>query len=166
MKKVYLLVLFFLFLNAVYAQNLLAPSVISSAGGVSQFAAIQLEWTLGETAIGTVSETSRMYTVGFNQPLIVKQNLLSKNLNISSLIKVFPNPVKDILTVQIQLVNSNTAKIILSNIFGETITERSVKTPLSTINVPLQNLISGIYFLRVLDLNGNQLSNFKIIKAN
>ncbi len=160
------MVLFFLCFNAVYAQNLLTPSVISSAGGVGQYSAIQLEWTLGETAIGTVSETSRMYTVGFNQPIIVQQNLLSKNINNGSLVKVFPNPVKDILTVQIQLVHSNTAKIILSDIFGETMTERSVKTSLTTINIPLQNLIAGIYFLRVLDLNGNQLSNYKIIKAN
>ena len=166
MKKVYLLVLFFLFFNAVYAQNLLTPSVISSAGGVSKLADIQLEWTLGETAIGTVSETSRMYTVGFNQPIIIRQNLLSKNVINRSVIKVFPNPVKDILTVQIQLVNFNSAKIILTNIFGETITERSVNTALSTINIPLQNLIAGIYFLRALDLNGNLLSNYKIIKAN
>ena len=121
---------------------------------------------MGETAIGTVSETSRMYTVGFNQPIIIRQNLLSKNVINRSVIKVFPNPVKDILTVQIQLVNFNSAKIILTNIFGETITERSVNTALSTINIPLQNLIAGIYFLRALDLNGNLLSNYKIIKAN
>ena len=166
MKKVYPGVMFFLFFGSVKAQNLLTPTVISAAGGVSTNPNIQLEWTLGEAAIGSISATDRMYTVGFNQPLIVQRNLLSKNTFNSSRISVFPNPVKDILTVQIQLVDYNTAKIMLSDIFGQTMTEHTVSSPISTINIPLQNLIAGIYFLRVLDIKGNQLSNYKIIKAN
>lgn len=166
MKKIYLPVLFILLYGVINAQNILTPTVISAAGGVGKYSAIQLEWTLGEAAIGTVSQTNRLYTVGFNQPVIVQQNLISKNTINSPIIKVFPNPVKDILTVQIQLVTLNTTKIILSDIFGQSMTERSVTAKISTLNIPLQNLIAGIYFLRVLDTNGQQLSNYKIIKAN
>ena len=166
MKKLYLFVSVFLFFNIAKAQNISSPTVIAAAGGVSKFSAIELEWTLGETFIGTATSPERVYTVGFHQPQLVSEKITLPNDLYSSQITIYPNPVKNILTVQFRLDKYEKTKMILSDFLGRSIQERTVNAKIATVNMPVYNLIAGIYFLRVFDTKGNQISTYKIIKAN
>lgn len=166
MKKLYLFVSVFLFFSIAKAQNISSPTVIAAAGGVSKFSTIELEWTLGETFIGTATLAERLYTVGFHQPQLISQKVMLPNDIYSSQITIYPNPVKNILTVQFRLDKYEKTKMILSDFLGRSIQERTVTAKLATVNMPVHNLIAGIYFLRVFDTKGKQISSYKIIKAN
>lgn len=166
MKKVCLLFFGILFFSLAKAQTILSPTVIASAGGVSKFSTIELEWTLGETFIGTATSQERFYSVGFHQPQLISQKINMGNEITSSQITIYPNPVNNILTVQIRLDKYEKTKLILSDMLGRSMQERTVSGKIATVNMPVYNLIAGIYFLRVFDTKGNQISSYKIIKAN
>ena len=166
MKKVYLVLSFFSFFCIAKSQSILSPTVIAAAGGVSKFSTIELEWTLGETFIGKAISTDRLYTVGFHQPLLISQKLMLQNDFNSSQITIYPNPVKDILTVQITLDKIEKTKLILSDLLGRSIAERAVSAKIATVNMPVSNLIAGVYLLRVFDTKGIMITSYKIIKAN
>ena len=166
MKKVYLFVSVFLFFNIAKAQKILSPTVIAASGGVSKFSTIELEWTLGESFIGTATSSERLYTVGFHQPQLVSEKVMLPNDLSSSQITIYPNPVKNILTVQYKLDKYQKTKMILSDLLGRSIQERTVTAQIASVNMPVHTLVAGIYFLRVFDTKGNQISIYKIIKAN
>ena len=166
MKKMYLFFLVYPCFYSVNAQNNLSPTVIATAGGVSKFATIELEWTLGESFIGATSAVDRLYTVGFHQPKLISQKLKMQIENTSIQIVIYPNPVKNILTVQLKLDKSEKTKLILSDLLGKSIQERTVTAKIASVNMPVYNLIAGIYFLRVFDAKGKPISTHKIIKAN
>ena len=166
MKKMCLFFLVHLFFSSLYAQNNLGPTVIAAAGGISKFATVELEWTLGESFIGAAPSVDHLYTVGFHQPQLISQKLKMPNENSSYQITIYPNPVKNILTVQLRLDKYEKTKMILSDLLGKSIQERTVTAKIATVNMPVYNLVAGIYFLRVFDTKGKQISTYKIIKAN
>ena len=65
MKKFFLAFLFLLSYNG------LSQSVISSAGSSNSAGDYIISWTIGETAIATISSSSTTLTQGFHQPLLV-----------------------------------------------------------------------------------------------
>ena len=166
MKMVYLFISVFVFFSIAKAQNISSPTVIAAAGGVSKFSTIELEWTLGESFIGTATSAERLYTVGFHQPQLKGQKVILPTDNNTSQITIYPNPVKNILTVQFRLDKYEKTKMLLSDFLGKSIQERTVNARVATVNIPVHNLIAGIYLLRVFDTKGNQISSHKIIKAN
>ena len=166
MKNIYLCLVFFLISSIVKSQSILSPTVIATAGGVSKFSSIELEWTLGESFIGTASSPVRFYTVGFHQPSLIIQKIISENEIYSTQISLYPNPVKSILTVQLRLDKYQKTKLILSDILGRPLQDRTVIAKIATLNLPVNNLIAGIYFLKIFDTKGNPMGSYKIIKAN
>lgn len=82
----------------VRAQSLSA-SVIGSTGGHFASSGGSLSWTLGEIMTETYKQNRGFLTQGFHQPLMIRvtglEEVEEKNL------LVFPNPVRDILNLQI-----------------------------------------------------------------
>ena len=164
-------------LSTVNAQSL-SPNVISSAGGVDKSSNIQLEWTLGETSVGFASTTNRFYTVGFHQPVLIVRTVLPENDQVDyrkkseteetriQKINVFPNPVNNTLHIQLDLIKYMNLKIILADLLGRTLLEKSINGITTTTDISVTHLISGVYQLRIYDSNGILIRTYKIIKAN
>lgn len=76
--------------------------------------------------------------------------------NISS-INVYPNPVKDIATLDITLSESSTATIQVVDLMGRTVIDlgtKSFKEGQSSIELDTTNLSNGMYFVKINSNNG------------
>jgi hypothetical protein len=82
----------------------------------------------------------------------------SVNSAISSPVQIYPNPFKNVLTIENM---ENASKVEISNILGQTVyTNKSVETSLT---LSTNELNAGIYFVRVTDAN-NQVVTKRMVK--
>ena len=146
------------------AQTKLTPQIISSGGGISKFPGIELEWTLGEASIGAVASSDRLYTVGFHQPILVIPAKPELTASLGK-ITVFPNPVKDKLIVEVKKEISETFTLVLSDMHGRTLLQRTVTGISNIAEVPFLQVQPGIYLLRAYDSNKKLINTFKITKG-
>jgi hypothetical protein len=75
-------------------------------------------------------------------------------------LSVYPNPVMDRLTIEL---NSDNISIInVFNISGQNVISRQVGANSGKVNIDVANLNSGVYFIQV--ISGNQTTTQKLIK--
>ncbi|NRB62465.1 MAG: T9SS type A sorting domain-containing protein [Saprospiraceae bacterium] len=145
-----------------YSQSI-DRQVIGMAGDISSTANISISWTVGEVAVQRgplATPQGGSITEGFQQPHI---ELVSGQEN-SIQIKVFPNPVRDMLRVKVNGSILNTYRIDLLDNHGRTLRTWS-KIPVGTQQFSMANYPAGTYFLRVHnDLTGEAMEAHQIIK--
>lgn len=144
----------------VNAQSL-SPLVLSNAGNTVITPQIRLSWTLGEVAVARweALNHSGVLTEGFHQPSI---ELSNNNLSDLELVKIVPNPVRNLLNLNV-VANSETnyladlqdaqGKILIKNLNlkGKTEIDMSVYS-------------AGMYFLSIHSTTGVLLQNHKVVK--
>lgn len=101
----------------------------------------------GQLGAGRVN-LSKLFGKGTSTPL-------EENLDEASAIRLFPNPVQDLLTVE--LPQTGSGEMFLHNTLGQTM-YRSSFSHQQVLRVPTEDLVSGVYFLTV------QQGDEKIIK--
>lgn len=86
---------------------------------------------------------------------------MKENQNLSSTIKIGPNPTKGVLTITNEQLIEGKAQLFDVN--GKLLLEKNLE---AKINFDLTNYSNGIYFIKLFDQNGNENENFsqKIIK--
>ena len=158
--------------NYTFCQKL-SPEVISSAGDISKTASVSLEWTLGETIIGSSKTADKHYTQGFHQSYLKVKSIFPSNNESSASgynMSVSPNPVDAILEIKLSTENIPTDQISKVNLFlidmqGQQFPiQNSNEKPGSTF-LDMSIFPSGVYFLKAQKENGLLLKSFKIIKV-
>lgn len=86
---------------------------------------------------------------------------ISKNSLIDQSITIYPNPVKDKLTIDVENKNKEEFNFTLINSLGQVINANS-KTINSKIEIDTSNLPGGIYYLKVQNSLGQKV--FKVVK--
>ena len=166
--------LFFLNTNACLAQ-LASPGTVNVSGKSASFDNYRFEWSLGESvAITTMSNSNLLVTNGFLQFNV--QNQPAANLVKSFLpdeIRVYPNPVKNILEINILHANKGKHQIELLDANGLKVKEVQLDyTGMGAIEKwNLSGLTAGQYFLNIRQMDavtGKQMKSgaFKILKVN
>lgn len=89
-------------------------------------------------------ETQRV-TLNYDETLSV-----NKEIVLSNYIKLYPNPVKDVLQIQ-NINNVNIKKIEVYNLLGKRL--QLIKNPINKINI--SNLSEGVYLLKIDTAKGN-----------
>lgn len=84
-----------------------------------------------------------------------------EELEINSPIKIYPNPVKDLLTLDLSETNQTFTEINIFNALGEMVYQQKVASSITEINT--NQLNSGIYFLLLKDNSGTSYSH-RLIK--
>jgi hypothetical protein len=151
MKKIYLSALLLAPLLG-QAQDL-DQHVTATAGAYSENANGSLSWTMGETVVETVSDGTNTLTQGFHQGNLSVTTLIEKT-ELSSNLKVYPNPVENILHVETDKTGMDYQ---LLNINGQTVSNGKLENMNQEIN--FSDLPAGIYFLKI-----NNEKTHKIIK--
>ena len=131
-------------LSTTYTQRT-APAWVAPATGIYYFAFNDV------SAVATTAATMRIDTVNFT-------SVLSTNDYISSKISVYPNPVKDIISI------TNDSNEIIKNVDISDINGRTIKSfkSVSQNQINISDLSSGVYFLKITTDGGNAIK--KIIK--
>lgn len=156
-----------------YSQTL-SPSVIAAEGGTSKGESIQLEWTLGEAAVQTISSPDGVITEGFHQPSLIVEPLEPErhvptpetetweNLQIV----VAPNPVRSTLKVQVASDEDITAQVQIVDLNGTLLQQFPANLSLDQKDVDLSSYPSGTYLLYFRKKSGELIKTFKITKIN
>jgi hypothetical protein len=140
-------------------------AAVTDANGAYSFP--NLAWgtytlTLDIPGLAPVSVT---VTIGPNQPSLTNVNfkvdensvaLPTQEVDLENLVKIFPNPTRDVLTVELPA----SAELTLSNTQGQTILRTFENSPQRRLS--LRDLPGGIYFLIVRMASGSQV--LKVVK--
>ena len=144
----------FIFVNA---QNVIPSSggnIIGSGGNVS--------YSVGQIFHTTNSGINGSTAQGVQQPyeISVVSVIEAKN-EIRLDCSVYPNPAKEMITLEINNYKADNLSFQLYNISGVILENRKIKSKETTIQ--MKEFIPSTYFLKVMEEN-NEIKIFKIIK--
>lgn len=141
-------------------QNL-DQEVIACSGKSSVNQNFQITWTLGEAITNTINSENCILSQGFHQ-----SNLIVSSIGMNDFpglsVSIFPNPTREIVTIQLKSADENSRIIELIDMSGRVCLFE--KSSHQEIKINLLNYKKGLYFLRIHDSNGKHLGSFKIVK--
>ncbi|TDH24019.1 T9SS type A sorting domain-containing protein [Segetibacter sp. 3557_3] len=140
-------------------------TVMAAAGATGSAEGVTLDWILGETVAGAVETGSIMLTQGFEQPSIVSTRIPTflKSVKVPAQTSVFPNPVNALLNVRVQ---SQEERVVLSlfDLQGNLIMTRQANAKNDLQQIDMSKLAASVYILRITNMNGLLIDNFRIAK--
>ena len=138
------------------------PVVLSNQGGYSSLSGGSVAWTIGEPVSETYTTATKITTMGFHQPELGMATLIAEQGNDQSIL-VYPNPVKDVLTINFSGLKSGNYKLELVDDLGKLIfkSEAAITENNQIYNLKVNEVAAGNYFLRV---NNENFS--KTVKIN
>ena len=157
MKK--LLYLFLVFSSIGLWSQSISKQVISSLGANESNGTHTLSSTLGEVAVGVMTAEDGSLQLGNGYYPSLKLEVLSiETPNANLLIKIFPNPMSEILYITHPTEDS--FKIRIADINGKVLVEKIItkKIPIEVAQYP-----SGMYLISIITKDKNT-NTYKIIK--
>lgn len=142
------------------------PTILSTAGGINTFSEIQLEWTLGESFIGSSKNDKHFYTIGFHQPFISIEKESLEEFSAKTDINIFPNPVANKLNIKLSDEYFGDVSFVISDLLGRPIFKKNMDQNLKNSEIDFPDVPSGNYLLKFIDATGKPIKSFKIIKLN
>jgi hypothetical protein len=139
-----------------------AQYFVGTAGGDATGTVCTASYSVGQLVYTTDYSTTGSVAKGVQQPYeisVITEDESAKEIDLVCL--VYPNPVDDFLTLKIE--NNDRTNLVynLLDFNGTLISLRKISGNDITIN--MGNLISSVYFLKILD-NNRVIRTFKIIK--
>lgn len=133
------------------------PTVYSNQGGYNVAAGGSISWTVGEPVSETYTSTANITTMGFHQPELGIATLIKEHGEGAELL-IYPNPVKESLTVSFKDLENGVYKINLFDDLGKLVfkTETEIKQDSKLINLDMTLYAAGNYYLRVANANLNK----------
>ena len=156
MKKFFLAFLFLLSYNG------LSQSVISSAGSSNSAGDYLISWTVGETAIATISSSITTLTQGFHQPLLVDvlPTGIEKELQLE--MRAFPNPTFDkVIFEGGDPVGIYHVRVV--DKLGRVLEQKSL--PYQDLVLEMSRYENGTYLVEVVEDDSGKRKIFNIIKS-
>lgn len=151
--------LFFLWILTVQGE---AQSVIASTGSEGNAGNMNINYSVGEVAITTLSNDTITLTQGFHQPYFVITAI--KETFLPGEIKVFPSPTTSILHVQLDGIGPKNLIISLHDLTGKVFFNSDMNT--ANWQTDLSRMPGGIYIITIADTKSNKSSSYKILKSN
>lgn len=156
------LFILFLFISVTVAFGQQKLDVISSAGGYSVATGISISWTLGETIIPNFTSPDGTISLahGFQQKLIITkvEELIENQVSV----KVYPNPASEFVKIEFEQPVDSEIRMSIVDYRGKVVLTDIVGPGTYYFEVNLQNLSSGIYFLRL--QKGKFVNVYRVVK--
>ena len=159
MKKFISLIILLGGLNTIMSQTI-ALDLAGTSGDSFKNTTYELDWSVGECVIETVTGRNYMLTQGFHQSnyeitaiKTVEQNVIDVSL--------YPNPVPDLIHLRINNKNSSGCKYRLTDGLGKTLQTGLVDQ--TEENIDFSNYKPGTYFL-IVNQNNQIIKSLQIIK--
>lgn len=126
------------------------PTVLASDGGYATSAQGSVAWTIGEPVVETYAGSSNITTMGFQQPVVDLTTLISEQ-DKNSAILVYPNPVKDELSISFAGLREGTYQLELHDALGKLIYQGNADISGTSVHyiIKMGEVAAGAYFLNV-----------------
>lgn len=166
LKEFFIAVFLFLRICA-FSQSIDRDAFFSACGNNVASGAIQLQSNIGELIVETSIDPQAILTQGFVQPdsLLITTSI-DHNI-IFSEGSAFPNPVTNVLTVELVVCKEMNLNVEMYDLLGEKYTiPNSYKYVHNTwsFKLELSSLNSGLYFVKVFSSDNSYSKTFKINK--
>lgn len=140
--------------------------VIGSAGNFTSATGLQVSNTVGETITTTGSSTSLILTQGFQQPNT--SPLAIEDVKLGYVIKAYPNPAHNAVTLDFTTQKSLLLQISLFDIYGKQIqpTEQLNINGNIVHTVNVSAIPSGNYFIHLTNTDGKLNKNIPFQKID
>ncbi len=165
MKQVLLSSFIFVIYAHCFGQTI-TPNVLISAGDEFKNSFAQISWTLGDFQTTTYSKNDLTLTQGFLQSNFNITGVLNIEKTSDINIKVYPNPVKDILNIQIQSNSNSIIQWELINQSGKMLKTGNNSEDLTNSQINFSSFNNGIYFIRTYKKDGSYVKVFKVVYLN
>ncbi|WP_378178123.1 T9SS type A sorting domain-containing protein [Aquimarina sp. SS2-1] len=160
MKFVYTL-LFLCFALTSQSQSI-GVDVVSNAGSSNGNASHVINFTIGETFVGTITNSDSI-DQGFWSGIAALNALSTEEfLFNNSIVTIYPNPVSDFFRIRIPDIDSYTFS--LYNLNGQEVMNQKVNAILRDHQIDISSLAKGTYLLKLSVPETNENKVFKIIK--
>lgn len=157
MNKIFI-ILFTFFTSILHSQTL-SPNVISSSGKCKNVNGIVLSYTIGQAYHSTLINRA-VLTQGFQQNIILKSKKKTEEKKIT--LSIFPNPVKNVLNINIENDIIESFFLEIYNIKGNKIVEKYINKNYMTVNFSVYP--KGEYIIKIFsDQNSNKYVIYKVI---
>jgi hypothetical protein len=151
-----------LFLSCLVVSIVQAQSTIPASGGNATGAGGSVSYTVGQVVYITNSGTNGTVSQGVQQPYEISAvTALKEALGIILECSVYPNPATNFIKLKVEGYDCDNLKYLLFDMKGKLLLDNKVNG-VETL-IPMGNLLSGTYFLKVIDKN-KEVKTFKIIK--
>ncbi len=127
---------------------------IAGVGGSVDYSVGQVVYTTNTGLDGSVSQ-------GVQQPYAVTELLGAENPSISLVVKAYPNPTQNYLTLNVGNNEISNLTFQLIDVNGRLIENKKISNAIEVID--MEKLQAAVYFLKVAR-NNKEIKNFKIIK--
>lgn len=135
-----------------------------AAGDVFTTSDISLSWTIGEGVIETFSNNEIVLTQGFQQPSL-KVTLIDESDQINFQVNIYPNPTRDLLTINMQSENEIACTAELFDMSGKLLFRKDLTGREITETLDLSSYSSNVYILRIMDTNRHFYETYKVQKV-
>ncbi|WP_316791243.1 ELWxxDGT repeat protein [Pedobacter frigoris] len=92
---------------------------------------------------------------------ITCQGMIKKTINVGG-VNIYPNPVVKMMHVDLGILNTKSVIVKISDLSGKLLYNKTQQGTEGTIQIDLENFITGIYIVQV--ISDNQKQTFKILK--
>jgi len=142
--------------------GLQAQESINASGGNASGSGGTASYTIGQVVYTTNTGTTSSVTQGVQQPFEISVVLgLEEAKGINLLVRAYPNPTIDYLTLSIEEFEISNLSYHLYDMQGKLL--QSGKITGNQTSIVMSNLIPATYFVKVMQAN-KEVKKFKIIK--
>jgi hypothetical protein len=159
MKTLFTITILIFSISTAFTQSI-NKQIIASSGNTTSNTTHQLTATIGEPIIGLKSNTVSI-NQGFLAAAIITTTLSVEELITDSSIKIYPNPIVDLVHIDIAN-NTGSVTATLYSITGKQVAFQKINTTRQTMN--LNHLANGMYLMQLYFKETNTIKSFKIIK--
>ena len=165
MKNILLACFFLIVVDTCFSQTTNTPDVIISGGGEFINGHAQVLWTIGDFQTKTQEKEYLLLTQGFLQSDLTVTGTINFQEVSEIEIKVFPNPVTDILNIQLKSSDNQPVFWELYNQSGQKVKSSTILNN-ENIQVDFSPYENGAYFIRTFTSDGLYLKIFKLVHLN
>jgi hypothetical protein len=140
------------------AASLNAQEVISSQGESYKNGSTQIDFTIGETVIETISDGNNTLTQGLHQTQLLITSL--EDLDINFLVDIFPNPTSEFLNLRIE--EYEALSFQLFDVTGKLLNQALITAKETSVNV--SEYPKGTYLLTLTHQESKKIKTYKVIK--
>ena len=159
MKKIFLFAICLLLIGPVIFSQSIQNSLISSGGTSATSGGIQMDYSIGEPIIETVSSGSNTLTQGFHQTTL--SLVAIENSTLFSEVSIYPNPTSSYIHIDIPN-DYDILNIRLLDALGKLVAEHQEIS--GTITITTEHLAVGTYYLQLINSKDMKFKTYKVVK--